>query len=218
MPFLYSNYKPHKESYQYPLEFADANLICTVSFGDRKRLSIQIKEDLSIQVKAPVHAKSKDVERFIEQNKTWIYEQWSILERKQAAKPQLSEAELKHAASMEHKLRKAAKDYIPYRVEYFHKYTGGHYTSITIRDQKSRWGSCSSRGTLSFNYRLMMAPPRILDYVVVHELCHLTHMNHSKDFWAMVESIIPDYKDCKKWLKEHGDELTIEKYIVKSHS
>jgi len=216
MPFFYSNYKPHKESYQYPIYFEDFSLICNVIFSDRKRLSIQIKENSDILVKAPVHAKLKDVERFIEQNRDWIYTQWSLMEQKQAAKPKLSEEELKHAASMERKFRKAAKEYIPYRVEHFHKYTGGHYTSITIRDQKSRWGSCSSHGTLSFNYRLMMAPPKILDYVVVHELCHLTHMNHSKEFWNMVESIIPDYKECKKWLKDHGNELTVEQYISKS--
>ena len=72
--------------------------------------------------------------------------------------------------------------------------------TITIRDQKSRWGSCSSRGTLSFNYKLVFAPPKVLDYVVVHELCHLKHLNHSKAFWGEVARYLPDYKDRKKKL------------------
>ena len=91
--------------------------------------------------------------------------------------------------------------------------TGGTYTRITIRDQKTRWGSRSSSGTLSFNYRLMYAPRKVLDYVVVHELCHITHMNHSKEFWDMVASILPDYKESRNWLKEHGKELNIEDHM-----
>lgn len=96
-----------------------------------------------------------------------------------------------------------------------HRFTGGHYTTITIRDQKTRWGSCSSRGTLSFNYRLIYGPAGPLDYVVVHELCHLTHMNHSKDFWNMVERIMPDYRIYKQWLREHGQELTLTTHLKK---
>lgn len=127
----------------------------------------------------------------------------------------LSEAEQKRLEVMERRYRNAAKEYFPKRVAYYHTFTGGNYTSITIRDQRSRWGSCSSRGTLSFNYRLMFAPPKVLDYVVVHELCHLTHMNHSKDFWNMVTGIMPDYKVYKQWLKEHGHELTIEQHMAR---
>ena len=219
MSFLNTNYKPTKESYQYLMspsfDYPGVELVCNVLFSNRKSISIQIKEDLSIQVRAPLYCGSKQVNSFIESHKTWIYQKWVDLDSKQAAKERLTGEEAKRAAKLERKFRKAAKEYIPYRVEYFHQMTGGNYTSITIRDQKSRWGSCSSNGTLSFNYRLMMAPAHILDYVVVHELCHLTHMNHSPAFWAMVESILPDYKECKKWLKEHGDELTIEAYLRK---
>lgn len=127
----------------------------------------------------------------------------------------LSQAEAKRLEILEKRYKNAARARFEARTAYYHTLTGGHYTSITIRDQKTRWGSCSSRGTLSFNYRLVYAPPRVLDYVVVHELCHLTHMNHSKDFWDMVGSVMPDYKACKNWLKEHGHELTIENYLQK---
>ena len=123
--------------------------------------------------------------------------------------------EIQRLKVMDERFRKAAKEYFPKRVSHYHALTGGTYHKITIRDQKTRWGSCSSNGTLSFNYRLMYAPPRVLDYVVVHELCHLTHMNHSKDFWNMVASIMPEYKTYRQWLKEHGKELNIEYHLVK---
>lgn len=125
----------------------------------------------------------------------------------------LSLAESKRLNILEKRYRNAARERFNARAAYFRAITGGDYTSITIRDQKSRWGSCSSRGTLSFNYRLIFAPPHILDYVVVHELCHLTHMNHSRDFWAKVESVMPDYRECRKWLRDHGHELSMENHL-----
>ena len=80
---------------------------------------------------------------------------------------------------------------------------------VTIREQKTRWGSCSSRGNLNFNWKLIMAPPPVLDYVVIHELCHLYEFNHSPRFWQLVEAQMPEYESWKKWLKQHGAELTL---------
>lgn len=125
----------------------------------------------------------------------------------------LSEAEHKRLTALEHRYKNAARSLFESRVAFYHKITGGTYTSITVRDQKTRWGSCSSKGTLSFNYRLIFAPPAVLDYVVVHELCHLTHMNHSKAFWNMVGTVMPDYQVHKVWLRDHGHELTPEAYL-----
>ena len=96
---------------------------------------------------------------------------------------------------------------IPARVEYFARIIGVTYGNITIRNQKTRWGSCSSKGNLNFNCLLMLAPPEVLDYVVVHELCHRKQMNHSKEFWAEVEKAFPDYKKSIKWLKEEGSQI-----------
>ena len=87
---------------------------------------------------------------------------------------------------------------IPARVEYFARIIGVTYGNITIRNQKTRWGSCSSKGNLNFNCLLMLAPPEVLDYVVVHELCHRKQMNHSKAFWTEVENVFPDYKKSIK--------------------
>ena len=124
-----------------------------------------------------------------------------------------SPEDLRRMQVMDNRYRQAAKEYFTKRVEHYIQLTGGSYTRITIRDQKTRWGSRSTSGTLSFNYRLMYAPLKVLDYVVVHELCHITHMNHSKEFWSMVASILPDYKESRRWLKEHGMELNIEDHM-----
>ena len=99
---------------------------------------------------------------------------------------------------------KQAHIQIPKRVRYYANVVNEPFSRIFIKNQKSRWGSCSSARNLNFNWRLMMAPLPILDYVVVHELCHLKQMNHSKEFWAEVEKILPDYKERKKWLDENG--------------
>ena len=78
---------------------------------------------------------------------------------------------------------------------------------VAIREQKSRWGSCSRKGNLNFNWKLVMAPPAVLDYVVIHELCHLIEFNHSPRFWSLVEGQMPEYEVWKKWLKEHAEDL-----------
>jgi predicted metal-dependent hydrolase len=84
---------------------------------------------------------------------------------------------------------------------------GVRYSRITLRDQRSRWGSCSSSGALSFNWRLVLAPHDVLDYVVVHEVCHLVELHHGPAFWRLVERRRPDYRDAKRWLDDHGWEI-----------
>lgn len=97
--------------------------------------------------------------------------------------------------------------YIEERVAYYSQMIPGKVASITMENRKTRWGSCNSRGELTLNWRLIMAPPEIIDYVVVHEMCHLKHMDHSKEFWRAVGSVLPDYKVRVKWLKENGISL-----------
>ncbi len=111
--------------------------------------------------------------------------------------------------ALEARYRQAARNYFPKRVAFYETILGVTHGTITIRDQKTRWGSCSSKGNLNFNWRLMLAPPRILDYVVVHELCHRIEMNHSKAFWDAVETVLPDYRELRKWLKDNGRTLIL---------
>lgn len=105
--------------------------------------------------------------------------------------------------------RQAARVVFRERVQALNAATNYPFQSIRIGGQKTRWGSCSTRGTLSFNWRLLLAPPDVLDYVVIHELAHLAEMNHSPRFWALVEQACPAYKEHVRWLKEHGATLTL---------
>ena len=95
------------------------------------------------------------------------------------------------------------------QLDFYAPRIGVYYGRIAIRDQRSRWGSCSAKGNLNFNWKLIMAPPEALCYVVIHELCHLIEFNHSPRFWARVQAQMPDYEAWKKWLKNHGGELGI---------
>ena len=102
-----------------------------------------------------------------------------------------------------------AKKIIHERLELFANKIGVKINTVRYKNQKTRWGSCSQKGNLNFNWKLVMAPMYIVDYVVVHELCHLIQMNHSKKFWQQVGSWIPDYKERRKWLKENGIRLNV---------
>lgn len=103
--------------------------------------------------------------------------------------------------------RKEAAMVFTEKAQEYARILGVHFQDIRIKDQKSRWGSCSSKGNLNFNWHLLMAPEPVCDYVIIHELCHLIHMNHSKDFWKQVEDICPQYRQYKRWLRENGELL-----------
>jgi len=106
-------------------------------------------------------------------------------------------------------LKKEAKTVFLARVEHWSSITGLEPSRVIVGERTSRWGSCSSRGTLSFCYRLIMAPPEVLDAIVIHELCHLRHPNHGKGFWALVKSFNPGYDEIRKWLKDNSPELQL---------
>jgi hypothetical protein len=103
--------------------------------------------------------------------------------------------------------KKQARSVLTGRVEYFARNYSFTVGKIRISSARTRWGSCSARSTLSFTWRLVMAPPQVIDYVVVHELCHMRELNHSPSFWAQVEAILPDFKSHRKWLKHNGVKL-----------
>ena len=174
-----------------------------VVYSNRKSVAIQIKPDGTVVLRAPYGVPKRELNRILEEKSAWIEAHMQeITERKAEQKdiPKFSMQEIKELADK-------ALVYIPERVKYYAPIVGVNYTRITIRNQKSRWGSCSSKGGLNFNCLLMLTPPEVIDYVVVHELCHRKEMNHSKAFWAEVEKVLPDYKSAKRWLKENGGEL-----------
>ena len=174
--------------------------------SSRKTLAIEIRPDMRVIVRAPYQASGGYIEQFISDRADWIVEHLRKLEQKNRqcndALPvkKLSNDELK-------KLADKACTYSPGRVAHFAPLVGVTYGRITIRNQRTRWGSCSSRGNLNFNCLLMLTPPEVIDYVVVHELCHRKEMNHSGRFWDEVARVLPGYAEQEKWLKTHGNEI-----------
>lgn len=177
----------------------------TVIRSNRKTVAIQVNSDLSVTVRAPRSVSEKDIEEILKKKEAWISRH---IEKIKKTKERF-EAEPTEKLTREKviALAEEALKVIPERVEYFAKVIGVTYGKITVRNQKTRWGSCSSKGNLNFNCLLMLAPPEVLDYVVVHELCHRKQMNHSKAFWLEVEKVLPDYKEARKWLKEDGSQI-----------
>jgi predicted metal-dependent hydrolase len=137
----------------------------------------------------------KEAEHFIKQNKEWVLEQMdryydpTYEDRKKSSRSDY----LKH--------KKSAHRLAENKLKQFNEHYNYKYGKITIRDQSTRWGSCSAKGTLSFNYKILHLPPELLDYIIVHELCHLKEMNHSQKFWDLVAQIIPDHKIRRRKLK-----------------
>lgn len=171
----------------------------TLIRSKRRTLSLQIKGDELI-VRAPKRISKREIDDFVQRHEEWIKKHRERSARRKAeldAVPKLSEAELSD-------LTRKALEYIPARVEYYAAKLGLSYGRITMRCQKTRWGSCSAKKNLNFNILLILTPPEVIDSVVVHELCHLKEMNHSARFYKLVYAAYPDYDRWNKWLKQNG--------------
>ncbi len=171
----------------------------------RKSIGLQIDSDLVVTLRVPYRMSDKEVKRFVEEKTPWIEKHMNRMKERLSADEAFPEERL----TMEEmrKLADEALKVIPERAAFYAPQVNVTYGRITIRNQKSRWGSCSAKGNLNFNCLLMLVPPEVLDYVVVHELCHRLEMNHSARFWQEVERVIPDYKIRRKWLKENGNRI-----------
>ena len=170
----------------------------------RKTVSLEVKRDGSVIVRTPLRMPQREIQEFIESHRSWIEHKCRLMEKRRAQSVSTGAPPVDEISGKEwEKIREAFAD----RVDYYCKKMDVQVGRITIRNQKTRWGSCSAKGNLNFNCLLMKAPPEVLDYVVVHELCHRLEMNHSPRFWAQVERVLPDYKVSRKWLREHGNEL-----------
>ena len=181
------------------LVIEDITLPIVLERSNRKSLSIYVTDDISLRIKAPVRMPEREIERFIAGKRFWIYKQ-AVRVRK------ANENKVSYSEDEEKRLREEARRVLTKKSEHYKELLHVEYKKIRIGDQKTRWGSCSSKGTISYSWRLILMPQEIQDYVVVHELCHLHEMNHSKKFWEWVASIIPDYQRRRRWLKSHGDE------------
>ncbi len=161
--------------------------------SDRKTIAVQITADGHVIVRSPRFVSRRQVEQVLSEKSRWIKEQREKL-CKACEKQYIITDEMRHRGI------NIAKKQIPERVSFFAGIMGVTYGRITIREQKTRWGSCSNRGNLNFNWKLMLMPEGVLDYVVVHELAHRIEMNHSNAFWKIVEQVLPDYRERKALL------------------
>ena len=173
--------------------------------SSRKTLALEIKPDGRLIARAPLRMPKAEIDRFVKQKEGWIISHRETARQKQeerenARSEALSFAEIQALADQ-------ALIVFPEKVRYYAKLVGVSYGRITIRNQKTRWGSCTEQGNLNFNCLLMLAPDEVRDYVVVHELCHRKEMNHSARFWSEVERVLPNYREPRKWLKDHGGEI-----------
>ena len=179
-----------------------------VVYSKRRTVQFSIHSDndsLILLVKAPYRMRKEAISKELELHKKWILKHLSEAQthKKQAEeRGVLSENDIKE-------IKKKARDYIPGRVECYSQLMGVKYGKIYIRLQKTRWGSCSSKGNLNFNCLLMLTPKEVIDSVVVHELAHRLHMNHSKDFYTDVLRFYPEYKQWNAWLKKNGKTILL---------
>ena len=165
----------------------------------RKTMAIHITPEGKVEVRCPLGCSRREAEAFVSSKQDWIRKHLqSIAMENRLPRLSVQEREL---------LSGQAAQWLPERAGHYARIIGVSFGRITIRSQKTRWGSCSAKGNLSFNCLLMLMPQAVRDYVVIHELCHRKHLNHSAAFWAEVERYCPDYRTHRKWLKENGGAL-----------
>lgn len=167
----------------------------TVQFSKRKTYSIIITDDLQVLINAPIGAPKQVIEKLIQKHSGWIIKN---LEKKKKA------LDLKKPLTPERirELKRQAQEILPAKTAYYGRIMGVAPTSVKITSAKKRFGSCSAKNGICYSYHLMEYPEKAIDYVVVHELAHIKHKNHSKAFYATVAKYLPDYKDRIKLLKE----------------
>ena len=166
----------------------------TLERQKRKTLSLQINDDLTLTVKAPLFVRKRQIDKFVENHTVWIEKKINQLRERQRMKVALTNektAELKDKAAI----------IIPERVNYYSNIMGLKPTGVKITSAQKRWGSCSGKNSLCFSYMLMLYPAEAIDYVVVHELAHIRYHNHSKEFYRLIEKYMPDYKSRIKLLR-----------------
>lgn len=167
--------------------------------SSRKTLAVQVKADGQVVIRVPLRTSWKEAERFLERESAWVERHVAAALASYVEPRTYTDAQVREGKAR-------ARELFAWRTAHFSAVMGVDYGRISVRQQKTRWGSCSVRGNLNFNWKLALMPEEILDYVVVHELAHRVEMNHSPRFWAVVETVLPDWRERRRWLKQHGGE------------
>jgi predicted metal-dependent hydrolase len=177
------------------------------------RISLRVNES-GLRINAGNHIPTTEIERFVLKKSAWINKQWQKYELVMNEDGCLHLGELKSPeffenTDLESFYRIETKRIIEGLLEIHNENNEYGINQVFIKGQRTRWGSCSSVGNLNFNWRLAMAPTEVIEYVVIHELCHRVEMNHSKEFWRLVQAKCPDFKKHKSWLKRNQFRLSI---------
>ena len=175
-----------------------------VVYSRRRTLGLEVRADGRVILRAPKGLSNQAVMDFVKERQAWIVQKWFETERIRRQKAERPPRDYEQNPALEAQYRKEARRRITERAAYFAEKMGVDYGRIAIKAAKTRWGSCSAQGNLNFHWKLILMPPAILDYVVVHELAHRIEMNHSPRFWAQVERILLDYRERRRWIKENG--------------
>ena len=168
--------------------------------SDRKTLAIEITKECKIIVRAPKRCSQKTIDGFINKNADWIKRTLKKTEQRRLTAEKYAIADTDKAEYIN-----KAKSYLPERVKYWSMITGLCPLYVHITSAEKRYGSCNSKNGICFSYRIMAYPEEAIDYVILHELAHIKHKNHSKDFYKLIENYMPDYKKREKILKHKGE-------------
>jgi predicted metal-dependent hydrolase len=162
-----------------------------------RRITLRVRPGGEVLVSVPRRFAGRSVERFLRIQSAWLLNTYTKL-RAIPIQPK-KEARREYLA-----LREEARVFVHQRLEYYRHVYGYDFGRVSIRNQATRWGSCSRSGNLSFNYRLVQLPPNLADYIIVHELCHRKELNHSSAFWALVQKAVPNFKSLRVELRKRG--------------
>lgn len=183
----------------YQISNGKVEIPVEIKRSGRKTLGLEVKSDGTVLARVPLKLTDGEVIEFLEKHSDWIARKvFQVQERKEKNET----AHIVSAKDLTSEEIEKIKDKFYQKVRFYSEKMGVTFGKITIRNQKTRWGSCSSKGNLNFNYQLYYLPEELLDYVVVHELAHRRHMNHSGEFWKEVEVYYPNYLQCRKRLKQ----------------
>ncbi|MBE6807694.1 MAG: M48 family metallopeptidase [Ruminococcaceae bacterium] len=156
----------------------------------RRTLGLEVTSDLEVVVRAPLRLPQREIDRFVQQHEGWIAQKLAVQQRRRE-----NAVDWWVTPEQEQALRAQAKAYLPGRVAHYAAWMGVTPTGFKVTGAKKRLGSCSGKNSLCFSWRVMLYPPEAIDYVVVHELAHIRHHDHSRDFWACVAQVMPDYRE-----------------------
>ena len=173
-----------------------------VKRSSRRTLSLQVTREGQVVVRCPLSTTKEQIQAFVDEHRQWIGESLEQVKRRLASRPVMTPEQVWKAKSL-------ARMTLSAKVRYWAAKMGVTYGTISIRQQATRWGSCSSRGNLNFNWTLILTPEPLQDYVVVHELAHRLEMNHSDRFWKIVGSQIPDYRERRNLLKTYENQVEV---------